>query len=191
MRLSYILNPDTDVLTTIRSQCENFLAETDGLPLLKNLPSSYDDFHKVKVRKRKRTGDFVETFNEAFDEEFSELRQRAIFANGEVSLKESTNDEEPFYIFPINGYKYMFCTEVQNSNQQYQSVFESILSTLETTAAEETFRDLLKFSYKSTDIVEGITSGAEIIIYGIPYYYAVRQSMFVEYEDLLSSIQGD
>lgn len=189
MRLSYIINPDADLFVELKKHCGDFVEESRGLPILKNLPSSYNDFHKVKVRKRKSRTEFTETFNEAFDDEFSELRQRAVFANGHLLLSEVNDDLEPFYVFPVNGYKYLYSTEVQNSNQEYQTVFEAIFDALDENVAEETFRDLLKFSYKSTNLYEGIKAGAEIILYSIPYYYAVRQSVFSDYTELLHHVK--
>jgi hypothetical protein len=192
MRLTHLLHVELlESFEPILSECEDFLTLSEGLPLLKNLPSSYDDIHKVKVRKRKKQNDFTKRFNEAFDDVFTELRQRAVFANGALSLKESYNDEEPFFIFPIDGFKYLFSTEVENSNQQYQTVFEAILQELDENTAEQTLKDLLKFTYQSSNLAEGISSGAEIILYNIPYYYAVRTTSVPSYDDLLSGLLGE
>jgi hypothetical protein len=35
-------------------------------------------------------------------------------------------------------------------------------------------------------LATGIDSGAELIIYGIPYYYAVRKSQIDNYNELLT-----
>jgi hypothetical protein len=173
----------------LREACSDFLRESHLTPLFKNLPNAYDDVHKVKVRKRKQRSGFVEVFNEAFDDEFVELRQRAVFTNGASTLAEAQRDEEPFYVFPINGFKFLYSSEVTNSSDEYRTVFESIFQNLDPNAAEETFRDLLKFTYRSTNLHEGILSGAEIIIYNTPYYFAVRESAFPDYDKLLDLMQ--
>lgn len=192
MYLRQVLRPEEyKAFATIGHQCEAFLEASQGVPVLKNLSTDYSDLQKVKVRKRKRASGFAKVFNEAFDEQFVELRQRAVFANGLVSLTESEADEEPFYIFPIDGFHYLYSTEVENSSAEYRTVFDAIFETLDADAAEQTFRDLLKFTYKSTDLREGIESGAEIIIYNIPYYYAVRQSIFESYGEVLSLVHGE
>lgn len=192
MRLTHIMQSECqETFQQIISECQEFLETSDHLPLYKNLPSSYEDVHRVKVRKRKNQSDFSKYFNEAFEDEFAELRQRAVFANGISSLKEHEHNEEPFYVFPINGFKFLYSTEVQNSNRQYQTVFEAVIENLDENTAEETLKDLLKFTYKSSMLQEGIASGAEIILYNIPYYYAVRVTSVASYEQLLSPTTGE
>jgi len=173
---------------TLRLHCSRFIAESGGLPIIRNLPKDYADIHKVKVRKRKP--DIIsETFNEAFDKQHYDLRQRAIFANGVVSYEPSSDQSlEPFYVFPVDGFKYMYSSEVQHSSNDYQQVFESVFAQLGDEKGNEVLTDLLRFSYTSTDLSEGIEKGSEIIIYNIPYYYAVRTSAHEEYSDLLTTI---
>ena len=70
----------------LRENCSQFIYQSKGLPLIKLLPVSYDDFQKVKLRKRK--GDKVAPqFNEAFIDNIYNLRQRALFANTEITEK--------------------------------------------------------------------------------------------------------
>jgi len=143
----------------------------------------------VKVRKRKADDSFTEAFNEAFVEEHFELRQRAIFANGSLSFQTSIDPlQEAFYIFPVDGYKYMYSKEVEHSGSEYRDVFEAVFAQLGDTKTNDVLTDLLRFSYTSNNLVEGIDHGAEIILYGIPYYYAVRSATYNSYNDLLSAI---
>lgn len=146
----------------------------------KFLPETYNDIHRVKVRKKQRRDQFSSAFNEAFDEEIHQIRQRAIFANG---TQEAETDQESFLIFPPDGFKFLYCAEVSNSSRQYRSVFESILDVDD----GDTFKELLKFAYTSENLAEGLEANAEIIIYNVPYFYAVRESVH-SYEDVLSSI---
>lgn len=188
MRLNHLLHADQHkVFANILHECGEFFQCAELSFLQKSLPESYDDTHRVKVRKRKSRSEFSNTFNEAFTDDVHELRQRAIFVNGTIS--ESSN-EDLFYIFPLDGFKFIYSTEVTNSTEQYRSVFESILATLDN-HAEITFQDLLKFTYKSKNLKEGIDSGAEIIIYNTPCYYAIRQTTYPDYEELLSLIHGE
>lgn len=170
-----------DEIYPILQECKQFLEESNGHPLLKNLPMNYNDIHKVKVRKRKRKDDFTNIFNEAF-EDIPNLRQRAIFANGKASLQEAKEGEEAFYIFPIDGYKFMYSPEVSNSKEDYKNAFEVILENFDD---KEVMEELLKYTYTKKNLVEGISNGSEIIIYNIPYFYAVRQSSIEDYKSLL------
>jgi len=183
--LIYKYEPGT--LELIMAQCSRFLEESAGLPIVKYLPENYNDFQKVKVRKRKQTNSFSDMFNRAFTHELEGLRERSIFANGLATYEQTmVENSDPFYIFPIDGYKYLYSKEVENSTQEYKAVLESILGEMGEKSGKAVFTDLLRFTYISEDLSEGIESGAEIIIYGIPYYYAVRKSQVDNYNELLT-----
>ncbi len=169
----------------IRNNCSQFIGESVGMPIVKNLPETYSDFQKVKVRKRKQSNTFADTFNVAFSDEMMNLRERAVFVNGTVLTE---NQCDAFYVFPVNGYEYLYSKEVENSKEGYRQVYESIFDTFDDESAKSTFTDLLRFTYVSEDLATGITSGAEIIIYGIPYYYVVRESSVENYDSLLTAL---
>jgi hypothetical protein len=198
MRISDILQnnkPDYPIAEhelAILKTCTQFLGESGDQPILKNLSPSYDSFTKVKVRFHGRSNIFIETFNGAFEEKFniSNLHQRAIFANGVRSFTEK-QDAEPFYIFPRNGYQFMYSGEVENSNEEYKHTFDDLFEQFgkdgDHVAAIVT--DLLRYTYTTQNLDEGIASGAEIILYNIPFYYAVKQSIVGNYDSLLSHIK--
>ena len=98
-----------------------------------------------------------------------------------------TENVEPFYVFPANGFKFLYSKEVDNSTENYKQVFESILDTVGEASGKDIFTDLLRFTYISENLANGIESGAEIIIYGIPYYYAIRESQIDNYDELLTA----
>ncbi len=196
MRIDDLIQPEEtrEELAIIAERCPDFVRESDAMPLLKNLPSEYGDFHKVKVRLRKNrkqdTPDFAERFNRAFSDSVQNLRERAVFGNGQTSFKESEDPEqEPFFIFPIDGYEFMYSREVENSSTNYKTAFDAILEQVEIGEAENIIDEMLKFSYTSEDLAEGIGSGSEIIIYNIPYFYAIRADTVDNYEDLINNIK--
>jgi hypothetical protein len=153
------------------SECTQFIEESQGNMLFRALPVGYESVTKVKVRQKK--SDVVgELFNEAFDEQYPNLRQRAILTQGELTdISEGT---QPFFVFPIDGYKFMYNTNVANSKNEHKDVFDSIVETLDQNQGLELIADMLKFTYSHTHLVEGILSGAEVVLYNTPYYYAVR-----------------
>ena len=173
--------------SVIVSQCSKFLNESEGYPITKNLPITYDTLHRVKVRRRKQADGFDQAFNEAFEREHNSLRQRAIFAHGTPIKNNSLT--ESFYIFPINGYRFMYSKEVKQSDHEYKQVFETMFHQFGDEKSNEILSDLLRFTYNSTNLSEGIQAGAEIILYGIPYYYAVRASSHDSYQNLLTSFR--
>ena len=193
MRIDDLIQPDEsrEELRVLADRCFQFITEAQNRPLLKNLPKEYGDFHKVKVRKRKSDAPklFSTMFNESFEDEVKDLRERAIFANGEVSFRPSDElNIEPFYIFPIDGYDFMYSHEVENSNHDYKQVFDSILEQFGPTG-NTVITDLLKFTYTSDNLLEGIESGAEIIFYNIPCFYALRAATVDNYPNLIKEIQ--
>ena len=186
MQLTEVLHGKVKEDHPILTECTEFLRESGGLPVLKNLSVHYNDFHKVKVRQRNRKDEFTKTFNEAF-EEIPNLRQRSVAVNGQISFVAESKDREPFYIFPIDGYKYKYSLEVTNSKEDYQQAFDVILELFDD---KEVMELLLKYTYTSENLYEGITHGSEIIFYNIPYFYAVRTSVVDEYEKVLEKLNN-
>lgn len=184
---------EPEQLGLIEQECSQFLEQAQDLPLLKNLPQQYNDFHRVKVRKRKKKEKHIEeAFNYAFDNEHKDLRERAIFANGPDSFQPLMEDQtvESFYVFPIDQFKFMYCTEVTNSKDDYKHIFETLFDEFGDNKGQEVISEMLKYTYTTENLYEGIEKGSEIIIYNIPYYYAVRTSVFEDYQTLLSTIKN-
>jgi hypothetical protein len=175
---------NTDHTNILKTECSQFLRETGKKPLLKALPKDYNNFHRVKIRQRKQTDDLSEAFNKAFEQTFSNIKQRAIFAySNPMQLAEDT---DLFFIFPINGYQHMFNPEVSNSTNDYKVIVDTLVE--QSDDIEEALSlvsDLAKLTYVSTSLVEAIKNNAEVILYGIPYYYAVRVNACNNYNTLI------
>ena len=154
----------------IKQECSQFIEESCGSPLLKSLPNTYQNFQKVKVRHKKQKTVIGESFNNAFDVQF---HKRAIFANGEKSFHLNENDDK-FYIFPKDGYRYLYSTEVENSNLDYQLVFDSLCENFNAQKTIDIVTDMLRYNYIDNNLKEGISNGSEIILFDIPFYYAIR-----------------
>lgn len=168
----------------IKSECSQFLKESASLPLLKTLPNTYYNFHKVKVRLQKRKDSVTEVFERAFGQTFVNIRQRSVFAY--PSPQPIAEGVDQFYIFPVNGYKFLYSKEVTNSSSDYKRMVDTLFEQFEDqNKASEMVSDLLKYTYSSASLHEGIVSDSEIILYGIPYYYAVRVDACQGYSSLL------
>jgi len=187
MNLDEILHGDTKIIDPIQAKCSMFLEMSGGLPLLKNLPCHYEDFHKVKLRLRKKQRDdrFAKTFNEAFDE-IPHLRQRAMFVNGPESFIAESGEREPFYIFPTDGFKFMYSLEVKNSSTDYMEAFDTLLSSV-SSGVDNLMEQVLKYSYVYENLNEGIDHGSEIILFNMPFCYAIRVDCVEDYEEILDS----
>lgn len=189
MLISHLINqPVRPDLRVIAQQCSSFINESHGHPVFKMLSSEYSDVQRVKARKKNTKTDFTETFNEAFSSHVNGLCQRAVYTYGESTVERVCEGDDPFYVFPIDGYKYLYSTEVESSSADYRQVFDMMFEQFGPEKGREVIADLIKFSYTSTNLVEGIENGAEIIFYNIPYYYAVRVSSAPDYDNLLTLI---
>lgn len=163
------------MIPTIASECSQFISESDGKCLVKNLPHAYQGFSKVKVRLKRQKTDFIENFNEAFKTKSHDLHQRAIFAYTNVEILSEESGYEPFYIFPINGYRIIFNPLVQNSQNDYKA-YEKL------SIDGDMVADQLKLSYEAGSLTEALSAKCEIVIYGVPYYYAIRSSLIEDYK---------
>lgn len=173
------------MIPTLNTECNQFLESSNGHPILRNLPSIGLGFRKVKVRQKKRTDAFINSFNEAFYEERKNLLRRAVIAHGISSLNESQVNEEPFYIFPKNNYKFMFCQNPNVTTEMYKNTLDSLIHAVGTESGQTVFHEILQHQYEFSNLEKGITSGAEIILFNIPYYYAIRESLVVDYKKLI------
>lgn len=176
--------PQHDKYSVIHERCSTFITESNQQPLLKNLPSCYSDCQRVKVRRSKNINYMSVPFNEAFNQQSPNLQQRSIFARNVVLYEQPLTDE--FYIFPIDGFKFMYSREVSNSLSAFSSVFDSLVESYGEMGGAEVLTELLKFSYTNSNLAEGISSGSEIVLYNIPFYYAIRASNIPSYKTLVT-----
>jgi hypothetical protein len=126
-------------------------------------------------------------FNEAFSQVYN-LRQRAVITHASPIIGDQ---QEPFYVFPINGYKFLYSKEVKDSASDYNHVIDTVFERFASMDhAAEIVTDVVKASYTDTNLLEGLRAGAEIILYNIPYFYAVKQSVYPDYKTLLTHIHN-
>lgn len=168
---------------TIRTECSQFIQESVGLPVYRALPRSYSDFQRVKVRYQRHSTPVSEIFNAAFDDQYHQIVPRGVFTQS--AIMEETDDLEPFYVFPINGYRYVYSKGVQNSQMNFQDVISTLSENVD--GGLELTRDLIKYTYTQHNLQEGIVSESEIIFFNIPCFYAVRANAIVRYSRLINT----
>lgn len=165
------------MIPTIANECSEFLDASNGHYIVKNLPNHHQGFTKVKVRLGKSRTDFSKSFNKAFEETRHGLHESAIFGYTDIDLLTESPATELFYIFPINGFKFIYNPEVENSDVDYTNIGVS----------GDLITDLLQLSYQTGSLREAVKSKCEIIFYGIPYYYALRESIVTDYVEFFGS----
>lgn len=171
----------------IRSECGRFIRDSGGLPLVKDLPSYYENFKKVKVRKKRLAENSI--LNNIFGEALGvELYMMSLIARGAGNEVPTGPDLESFYIFPVDKYKFLYCTEVKNISVNYGELIDTLSEKMSLAEIEEVIGTLLKLTYTHDDLEEGIRSGAEIVFFGVPRYYAIKRSAVSSYDSLIGDM---
>ena len=165
------------MIPTITEECFEFLKESRGKYLIKNLPRNYMGFTKVKVRIRKHKNDFINGVNKAFEDKRHEFYGSSIFAYSNEKLLTQESEKEPFYVFPIDGYKFVYNPQVSSINEE-----------LNTPDLQGMVEDIVNISYKTDKLNEALEGDCEIIVYNVPYYYAVRKSLVRDYNSFFYEI---
>lgn len=170
--------------TTITTTCSDFISETNT-PLYRVLPARGEGFRKIKIRRKtKHNHQFEQYFDDAFGSQYKDMRLRSLIAH----TREPQNialDMEVFYVFPPNGYKLLFAHHIEN--------FDEHIATLGTMLNQhsESASDLLKrvfeFTYQQGSISEAAKTGADVMIFDIQNYYAIRKSLIVDYNKFVIS----
>lgn len=172
----------------IKNDCSKFITESNGIPVYKTLPNNYSDLHRVKVRFKRKEDAVSGVFDKAFINETYSLSNRSVYAYPHIpqsNLRLESN-LDLFYIFPIDGYKFLYSKEVVNATNDYKSVIDTVFNTFDNcNEAIDIVTDLIKYTYNAKNLYEGLTSSAEIIFYNIPYYYAVRVNEEIDYNQLI------
>lgn len=181
MKLTMLIEDGNPMFREISLNCQQFLEESEGNPLVKWCPRTYADLQRVKVRKRKQCSDFDAAFNCAFASLYPSIRQRSIIVN---DVRGKRTDQ--FYVFPSDGYKFIHSPTITNSVEQYGTTFDDIRKSLSVETGTEIFQDVLKYGYTSGSLSEAILDSSEIIVYNIPYFYVAR--CHIEYDKLLEYI---
>lgn len=181
---------DANQIEIIRRTCDQYISSTVE-PLLKTIKEKEDNFIRMKVRFHKRQSDFIGVFNEALSQKFNipNLHQRSIFANGNKTF--IGDRTESYYVFPINGFKFMYNPQIVSSNAEYRSMFDRLLEDMngDDNKVSSIMKDLISDNYIGENLENGIVEGCEIILYNIPYYYAVKVEAFPDYSELLNILE--
>lgn len=183
--------PQLVELAIIKERCSQFIEESGGIPIIKHMIGDYGDFHKIKVRWRKlaNENEIVKTsFDLAFNSTFHNIRARSIFAKS-ATTSIGCDDTSAFYVFPIDGYRYLYSLSVKDSQSTYEDVIDKLSIGLNANDTKSTLTDIIQFSYRSSNLIDGLKSGSELLIFNIPYFYIIRTS-YASYDTILSEIMN-
>lgn len=185
-------SPVLDIATkVIREYCVEFVEQSKGLPIFKSLPKTYNAFDRVKVRQKGNRSDVTDTFNEAFIDIRPKLYQSCVFVNARNSFIDRTDqNQESYYVFPIDNFRFLYCEQVNDSDEQFQQSFTELLELLEKDhdKTKRFIKDLMKQTYEDDDLTKAIITGSEILLFNIPHFYVLKTSHVVDYDELVETI---
>jgi hypothetical protein len=178
------------MIKTLSEECSEFIKESFPYPLLKTLPVTKDGFIKLKIRHKKNkkylSSKTFNIFNSALEKYHTNITFKALYGypiEAVETLSESESTRELFYIFPTNGYKYIYNPNVKSSFAAYNDA----LSKLQGNNLETAFKEILQESYVDKDLKNAMISGSEVIFFNISHYYAIRKSLIESsYEEFIN-----
>ena len=166
---------------TIKTECSEFINDSRGIPMYKMLPSHREPFIKVKARHKKpKDLPLADAFNNAFSNIYPNIFYRSIFCN---TKEDNINGLEKYYVFPINGYKFLYCNSVKNTTEAYKSAMLGVLDIMVENEAISLLSTVLADDYINHDLHKALEKEYEVIVYNIPYFYAIKCSFFKEKDD--------
>ena len=170
--------------TTITTTCSDFISESNP-PLYRVLPKRGEGFRKIKIRRKARhTHQFEQYFDDAFGSQYKDMRLRSLIAH----TREPQNvaeDNEIFYVFPPNGYKLLFAHHIENFDEYISSLGNMLNRHSE--SASDLLKRVFEFTYQRGSITEAAETGADVMIFDIQSYYAIRKSLIVDYNKFVIS----
>lgn len=161
-------------LFQIRNGCSEFLRESQGYPVYKQLSSTHGTFARIKVRHKPNP--IIEQYF------FAEVLNHTKGGKALVeTTSQPTHQNHAYWIFPTDGYKYLFNPAIKD----YKS---SIKNIIEQTSDDQIISELVADQYKSTDLIEALQTDTEILWFKISHFYAVDCSLFQDYSELLKNL---
>jgi len=184
------------IIQRIRDECGEYLSMAGPYPSIKRLSGDEASYHrKVKVRHKKNPTGVIRLLGKAMEHEARNIHMRCVSVNG-PDIKEalSKNDaSELYYIFPINGFRYLYNNRV-DTFEQYQKTLKALLEskTITRESAVQLVIDSMSYTYSKFDIKlkEALKTSKEVIFYNMPYYYAVSVKKYPSYYTLTRLLQN-
>lgn len=175
------------MLKTLEDDCQQFLNDLPNKPLVKSLPKLGDSFRKVKARKRKIHSTLDRLMHTSFQTIQKRIISTAITAYNTEIFENISKDHEEFFIFPIDNYKILCCNSITNYKKQFDLCLNNLLKISDIKFAANSILELLQTNYDEINSFKELKDrNVEMLIYNIPYFYAVRCSSVENYEILIT-----
>ena len=168
---------------SIKTECSQYLnlLPTPDSWLMKPMKSNTGMSSKIKIRHKKVKAEYEAEINNVFSSEHQKLLQRCLIAYTSNKSLNLNDDMTLYYVFPINGFKFMYNPIIDYSLQQYDDLLDKLNDM--GSSKRDIFYNTIKLSFKSDSLIEANQNSCEIIFYNIPYYYAIQKEYFENFMD--------
>ncbi len=175
MKLTDSLKEDIDdLIQSIKRECKPWLSSIKGCTagrrnIWRGIDSN-DDMLRKTVRTDRRPADTVKETHERNDKLFNRVygwkpRSSGLFVNGGVGIATSYGFGEPFLVFPIGKYIFLWSNTIQD-----------LYATSNRIESDKKLTDMIRKSYSDKNICRAISSQNEIMI-SCKSYYALKYSV--------------
>jgi len=171
----------------LHEECSSFFTMANNHPLYKNLPLTCGNFSKVKVRLKKKLSPqpITGVINTAFKDQYARFRERAVFTQSDKNIVTLSEDQALYYVFPVNGFKFLYNPTIQNTEHQYTVLLKYLSAQYNNEAqAIDTTIDVMSYTYTNSLLHEGMEHHAEIILFNMSHYYCVKAT--INYDEVRS-----
>ena len=159
-------------MSLLRYQCEQFLFESRGYPLIVELNRKVklDCFRQIKLRWKKNKA------YQVYQQIIPDLQTSKAF----WPIRFAPLSNTTYYIFPINNFKFAYNPAIEN-------LYDCIVDN----ADDNELLTALKLTYNSTMLSTGLQNQREIVLYNIPYCFAVKTTCIPNYSEFYHSINAE
>jgi len=160
----------SEMESVIADSCSTFIHESMGTPVFKLLPRK-EIYEKVKIRVKSQTIPNANVRDAAFNVKQFDNRSLEVFTTSAASH----DGMGLYYIFPVNGYKFIYNTKVDD-------IVDSCKKLATILPDKEIITEVLRYSYNHDNLLNGLEYANKIKFFNIPYFYAIKASL--KYQDL-------
>jgi hypothetical protein len=159
----------------LKEECSEFFELSNNLPLFRVLNKKALGLERVKIRHKKiQQNPTIKALDVVFGH--TDICARTLFAYG----KPPENGKHLYYVFPKNGFKYIYPVKAPNLSKVVE-ISNDIIN-------DENLSEIfVKYSYSDKNLLNGIIAGSEIMIYNISDFYAISVDV-VDYSELMEII---
>lgn len=161
---------------SILLECSRFLEESNNIPMYKAIKNNGKPEDKFKIRLKNQDENYFNSIDNSI--KYKNFKNRSLTTYTNIEYIKS--DYDLYYVFIPDKYNCIYTKD--NLKLDLKTTFDTIKNNI--VNANESFEELLHYSYGFNDLSSAININDEIIFYNIPYYYVILANK--PYEEILA-----